>query len=87
LIKPDQLRFVGNLLLEKEEERFINNNRIKVYSSQEATENNAFELLKWAQNRKHLHISFDVDVFNDKIMSATGTRNPKKLHCLNRFYA
>ncbi len=78
-IKPNQLRYVGNLLTEPEEDNFIKSNEITVYSSQNATKSKSQELSSWANQFKHLHISFDIDVFEEKISPATGTPNPSGL--------
>lgn len=75
-ILPSQLRFVGNLVLEKEEKDFISSNEISVYSESELTDIRIKELNAWANSWQHLHISFDVDVFSEKLMPATGTPNP-----------
>lgn len=76
-LPPTQLQFVGNLLVEEEEVRYITEHAIPVHSSQTLTPQTATELLTWSKQFEHLHISFDVDIFKQKLVSATGTPNPK----------
>ncbi len=37
-------------------------------------------MLTWAAQFPHLHISFDVDVFSQPLVSATGMPNPNGFH-------
>ncbi len=75
-INPSQLRYVGNLVLDDAEKNYIENHEIKVYPSHRATSESAQEIASWTRNFAHLHISFDVDVFAQHLVSATGTPNP-----------
>lgn len=75
-IKPVQLRYVGNLVLDDAERNFLQENEIKVYSSELATQQSALEIATWAHRYPHLHISFDIDIFAQHLVSATGTPNP-----------
>jgi len=75
-LKPNQLQFVGNLLLEDEEKRFLRDEDIIVHPSSEISESVISELVGWSKQFPHLHISFDIDVFTESLVSATGTPNP-----------
>jgi arginase len=75
-ITPSQLRYIGNLILDQAEVDFIQEHAIKVYSSDSASHMSAQEVLTWTKNFNHLHISFDIDVFSQRLVSATGTPNP-----------
>ncbi len=79
-LKPNQLRFVGNLLIEDEEKRFINKEGILVHGSTDISKTIILEMLTWAAQFPHLHISFDVDVFSQSLVSATGMPNPNGFH-------
>jgi len=74
-IAHEQLRYVGNLVLDDVEAEYIKKNKIKVYPSKLATHESAQELLEWTTSFPHLHISFDIDVFAQHLISATGTPN------------
>lgn len=75
-ILPSQLSYVGNLLTEAEEDRFIHQEKISVWDAKKSSDDNAQKLLQWAKKFKHLHISFDLDIFSQKLAPATGTPNP-----------
>lgn len=78
-IKSQQLRYVGNLLTEAEEERFIEANKVTVYSADKINTENSKQLEQWSKKYQHLHISFDIDVFKEELCPATGTPNPSGL--------
>lgn len=75
-INPSRVCFVGNLQLEDEEKEFIRSYGIPTYSSAVVSPSIAEKLLVWAQKFAHLHISFDIDIFSQELVSATGTPNP-----------
>ncbi len=75
-LKPNQLQFVGNLLIEDEEKRFIKEAGILVHGTTDISKTIIAEMLTWAAQFPHLHISFDVDVFSQSLVSATGIPNP-----------
>lgn len=84
-LEPIQLRYIGNLIVEEAEQQFIKNNQIICYSSYNLKNPDQLDLCqanlqKWSQQFDHLHLSFDVDVFNSKLVSATGTPNPKGMN-------
>lgn len=71
-----QLMFVGNLELESEEENVFKDNKIEVVPSEEILESKDSALARikeYASSFDHIHISFDVDVFDRQLVSATGT--------------
>lgn len=76
IITPQQLQFVGNLVIEEEEKIFLNEAGVRVHPSSETSESIISELLEWSSSFAHLHISFDIDVFAEAVVSATGTPNP-----------
>lgn len=71
-LSPTQLLFVGNLLLENEEKEFIINHNILTFSSKNT---NIVDIINWTKNFDHVHISFDIDVFEKNLVNATGTPN------------
>ena len=78
-IKPENFLYVGNLILEKEEERFIKEKNIAMIDSKMIEVNNTDMVKKIADFCARvdvLHVTFDVDVFKQSIVSATGTPNP-----------
>ncbi|MCC6448129.1 MAG: arginase family protein [Chitinophagaceae bacterium] len=79
-LKRDQLLFVGNLLLEEEEENFLSKNEIPIFSSGKFNndiKNDSYsKLLDFCQKHDYIHVSFDIDVFKTDLVSATGTPNP-----------
>ncbi|MDQ3007986.1 MAG: arginase family protein [bacterium] len=78
-LDPTQLRFVGNLLTEAAEVEFIAQHEIQIYDSSRISLPAANQLVEWAATFPHLHVSFDVDVFDQTLVSATGTPNPNGL--------
>lgn len=74
-IKPEQLIYIGNLITEAAETNYLTDNQIQVYSS-EADDSSPTKVADWSKNYKHLHISFDIDVLSQSLISATGTPNP-----------
>ena len=75
-ILPAQVQYIGNLELESEESDFISRNDIPVTPSAHITTEKIAQILSWATQYPHLHISFDIDVFDQSIIAATGTPNP-----------
>lgn len=71
---PQQIAYVGNLILEAEEERFIKEKNILRLAPNETN-----KLEQFIHRFKHMHISFDIDVFMKDIAPATGTPNEKGL--------
>lgn len=72
-----RLCFVGNQVLEVEEVRFIQTHQIPVITSQ------MLKTPDWKKILTHfldqvdiLHVSFDIDVFSQELVSATSTPNP-----------
>ncbi len=78
-IQPNQFLYIGNLLLEGEEERFIQEENIQVIDSRMISINEESMLPKithFCKNFDSIHITFDIDVYKKDIVSATGTPNP-----------
>lgn len=75
-LSTNNLFYIGDLELNPEESEFINKNKIHNISNKNI-KNNKSEALKnmelFINNHKHIHISFDVDVFNANLAPATGT--------------
>jgi arginase len=84
-IPNSNLMFIGNLDLEDEEQNYVEKHQIEIISSEEINKDQG--LLEKSQQRfeeflksfRHVHISFDIDVFNQSLVSATGTPNPQGL--------
>ncbi|MCX6757270.1 MAG: arginase family protein [Candidatus Nomurabacteria bacterium] len=78
-LECDQLLFIGNLLLEEEEINFISKNKVKVFPSdkfeENIKENSCKQILDFCNNHDIVHVSFDIDVFSTKYVTATGTPN------------
>lgn len=73
----NQLMYVGNLLIEEEEERFIKEKHIATFSSSEIKSKNIEQqLTSFIQSFPHIHLSFDIDIFKQDLAPATGTSNP-----------
>ena len=75
-IPLSNLIFIGDLELDSEESNFIRNNKLNTVSSldMENSKNKVLDQLKiFVEKHKHIHISFDVDVFRKEIASATTT--------------
>lgn len=77
-IKPNQLLYIGNLILEDEEERFITENKINVLSGDSFTQNDIPEkqIGAFCDSMDMIHVTFDIDVFKKSLVQATGTPNP-----------
>lgn len=73
----NNLRYVGNLLTEPEEDRFLAEHHIAVSSSEDLASKNIKQDLKhFVQSFPHIHVSFDIDIFQQTLVAATGTPNP-----------
>lgn len=78
-LDPHDLMYVGNLLMEAEEERFLAEHSIEPISSQRWGRDRAAseaQLAALAARCDHLHLSFDIDVLALPGGTATGTPNP-----------
>lgn len=67
-LRPEQLLFIGNLDLDPEEQKFFTDKKISNISK-----SNSVALEKFIRKFDNIHISFDIDVFDKKLVSATGT--------------
>ena len=71
--------YVGNLIIEEEEVRFIKEKNIATIDSKMIEADITGMIKKIADlcaNVDVIHVTFDVDVFKQSIVSATGTPNP-----------
>ncbi len=78
-LPSEQLLYIGNLLTEDEEENFIKKNEITVLDSTRVEKNKESMVLhikEFCKNIDLLHVTFDIDVFKESLVSATGTPNP-----------
>ena len=79
VLPSNQFLYIGNLLLEGEEERFIKEKNISVIDSKMIDADNAGMIKKisdFCADMEVVHVTFDIDVFKKEIVSATGTPNP-----------
>lgn len=67
-LRPEQILFIGNLDLDPEEQKFFTDKKISTISK-----SNSVNLEKFIKKFSHIHVSFDIDVFDKKLVSATGT--------------
>lgn len=76
-LQPDQICFIGNLQVEDEESRFLDRHQVKVFSSASLRTDSAMhEIEKFLYKFGHIHLCFDIDVFRQSLVAATGTPNP-----------
>ncbi len=72
----DHLLYIGNLDLDPGEQSFIQNKHIRTIDRNEIKKDVEVvqeEIRQYCSRFQHLHISFDIDVFDKTIVSATGT--------------
>lgn len=75
-LKPGQIMFIGNLELEDEERDIFAAKKIVDISSDDLAKDrqrSLSQVKKFVEKFDHIHISFDIDVFNRELVSATGT--------------
>lgn len=75
-LKPGQIMFIGNLELENEEKKVFASKKIISITSHDLAKDRQESLLRvkeFIEKFNHIHISFDVDVFDRSLVSATGT--------------
>jgi arginase len=78
-MESSQFLYIGNMLLEDEEQRFIGEKKISVIDSNELTATQDAALNKitlFCNSVDVVHVTFDIDVYKKDIVSATGTPNP-----------
>jgi arginase len=72
-LPPQNLFYIGNLDIEKEEREFMIEHQIDTFAQTQIGNLKFFEYLKnFIKTREHIHISFDIDVFNHSFAPATG---------------
>jgi arginase len=69
-LPPKNLLYIGNLDSEPEEIRFMKEHTIKTLSKDEV---NIQKVASFTSQFTHIHINFDIDVFDPSISPATGT--------------
>jgi arginase len=81
-LDPHSITFYGNLDLEEEEQRYIRDNHVSVWGKQDllsdfdSARTHARSLVS---QYDHIHVSFDIDVFDVALAPATGTPAPDVL--------
>ena len=78
-IEPQNLLYIGNMLLEEEEDRFIKEKNISVIDSKMIADDTQAIMQKitdFCNSFDVIHVTFDIDVYKKEIVSATGTPNP-----------
>lgn len=78
-LPTDRCLYIGNMVTEAEEERFIQEKNIQNITSENILSNrrNMVEKIKsFCESVDVVHLTFDIDVFKKDIVSATGTPNP-----------
>lgn len=81
-LRPDQVLYIGNLILEPEETPFMQRHSIKNMTRQNLLANPRdarAQLSEFLNRFPHIHVSFDIDVFDKTLAAATGTPNPDGL--------
>ena len=75
-LKPGQIMFIGNLKLENEEKKVFASRKIINITSRDLAKDRQESLSRikdFIEKFNHIHISFDIDVFNKELVNATGT--------------
>jgi arginase len=78
-LPTDRCLYIGNMITEAEEERFIQENHIQAITSENivSDKQHVIEKIKsFCASVDVIHLTFDIDVFKKDIVSATGTPNP-----------
>lgn len=81
-LDPHSITFYGNLDLEEEEQRYIHDNHISVWGKQDLLsdfESARGHVRSLVSQYDHIHVSFDIDVFDVALAPATGTPAPDGL--------
>ncbi len=79
---PHDFLYIGDLLTEPEEERFIQEKNI-THINKPQLENTLREsntrIANFCTAHERIHVTFDIDVFKQSLVNATGTPNPNGL--------
>lgn len=80
-IKPENSIFIGNLDFDKEEKEFFEKIGIMNINKKDLKKNKEIKNLiaKFLDKMEHIHLSIDIDIFNEKIAPATGIPAPNGL--------
>jgi arginase family enzyme len=73
-----QVLYIGNLQTEPAEDQFIVENNISIINQNNLGSAESM-LNNFTKQFEHIHITFDIDVFNQSLIDATGTPNPNGL--------
>ena len=82
---PANILYIGNLEVDEKERKFLTSHKIKVFDRHDIQKNPNLvkkKLERFMKLFEHLHISFDIDVFDGSLVKATGT--PSKSGLLTR---
>ncbi|PJC66541.1 hypothetical protein CO018_01610 [Candidatus Beckwithbacteria bacterium CG_4_9_14_0_2_um_filter_47_11] len=75
-LQPNQILYIGNLTLESEEVTFMHRNQITNLTREQLVAEpwkSRLFLEKFLKRFPHIHVSFDIDVFDKSVVKATGT--------------
>lgn len=81
-LSGNDIMFVGDVLWEKEEQELMESNNIHVIWPTDITQDieaSKNHLREFCNNHDIIHLSYDIDVFNTDLVTATGTPNPNGL--------
>ncbi|MEI6326825.1 MAG: arginase family protein [Candidatus Roizmanbacteria bacterium] len=81
-LDPHSITFYGNLDLEDEELKYIHDNHMAVWSKSDIIadpESALSHVRSLVSQYDHIHVSFDIDVFDARLAPATGTPAPDGL--------
>jgi arginase family enzyme len=81
-LDPHAITYYGNLDLEAEEVKYIRENHIDVWSGDDLSRDPTHALAHlraFITQYDHIHVSFDIDVFERTLAPATGTPAPNGL--------
>ncbi len=70
-LRPENIKFIGNIIFEQEEQRIVLEKGIQIIS-QASIASQMDDLLELIENCEHLHLSIDIDAFHKSIAPATG---------------
>lgn len=72
-VPSKNLIYIGNLDLEMEEQRFLGENSVQVFNKEQISQDKNLDKLKESMDdKKHIHLSIDVDAFDHSYAPATG---------------
>lgn len=79
-IAPNQCLYLGNLDMEEEEKRFIDEHAISCYSQEQLQQPEVQkQVLEWCRSFEHLVLDIDIDAFDATVAPGTGIPAEKGL--------